>query len=1358
IELTTRRVTTFDGSSVRIEGEVRTKIRFGEIEIETEFLLCNHECDDILGMEFFMNFCDSISLSRGMLVLKEGTCIPIQFTKLPVRVCRIYSHNSVTIPANSALRIPIRMTKGSEANYGTPMVIDTIGGQVTTKRNSLEMIPTLVTMNDGTGVVEIINRQNDDIRLTRSTLIGVAKPLKPGGLAYSINSKGQASSDDTIRTVKSEESEYSWINEIDLGEELTSEQKGLVIDLLKKNKEAFSQTNQDMGLTHLVTHEISLKDTTPVRIPTRRIPPHLQKQVDEQLDDMLAKNLIRPCYSTYSTPLVIVPKKDGSIRIVSDFRVLNSRVNYYPYPLPNIQETFAQLSGSKYFSSLDLNSGYWQVPIKEEHKFMTAFSTLTRGQFEYQVMAQGLSNAPGTFQRLMNLVLMGIQHKFAMSYIDDIVTYSEKFEDHLGHLQEVFQRLISAGLKLRPKKCNLFQKELKYLGHIVGREGIRTDPAKIEAIQSWPTPKEVKELRSFLGLCNYYCRFVKNYAEAAHPLFQLTKKGIQNFREKWTKKHDEAFQQLKQRMTSTEVLAYPEFSENENVRMVLDTDASEDRIGACLGQIQSDGVERPIAYFSRAMKESEKRYPITRKELLALVDGMKHFRFYLIGKRFLARTDHKAILWLLRQTEAQGILGRWIERLSEFQYDIEHRSGAKHSNADGLSRRPSEPPVEQKDAKIKENEAEIPKMTIETSAVKQVVTNSVKDQSCQTDFTEEYESDSEDEFADDEYEDASDQFEDNDDIYEDARDYFEEEETVCRKLLTDYLSVPLKKEQLTSAQHADPSIRTLMDWKQKKVREPKLPENASGELKKMVKFYEQMKIEDEMLTVSEDGKRKVVLPERIEKDVFKELHDSPLAGHLGRDKTLQRVRDRFWRPGLVTAVEKYIAECIPCLESKSGNKVRAPVQTFPICEPFHRLHIDLIGPISKESRRGHRYVLTVVDSTTKFPFAFPVRNQKSATVIKTIQERIFSEYGQCQWIHTDNGKTFVSHQFQAFCTLYGIKHTCTTPYHAQSNGLVERFNKQIKSIVTCLIEKDHSDWDLLIPAALVAVRTSVNQTTGFTPHYLLFGREADLPIDSIVKRPRLYRDYPSYVLDHAKRIEETKAIVRRQLEKVREKRQEDEVENRQPKNVPVGCLALINNPQLHQEESHKFHRKKRAAYRVLAKISDTVFRVQREINGERSGEKLLVHRNNLTPVPKSEIDLPEEINNNLKPAPVPTKKKEQPKPKKRICHRQKEVRIPEVQILEEESSDEENRIQWRVFADPNSQSENEGNEELNSENTERATDSDEPSEEEEGALELEEERVQPENRYNFRMTQRRREREGATGFVPRRRYAKYLAP
>ncbi|GBN32942.1 Retrovirus-related Pol polyprotein from transposon 297 [Araneus ventricosus] len=404
----------------------------------------------------------------------------------------------------------------------------------------------------------------------------------------------------------------------------------------------------------MTQHRINTGDHPSIKQYSRRLPLARKEEADNLVKEMVDNGIIEESSGPRASPIVLVKKKDGSTRFCVDYRKPNEITKKDSYPLPRIDDTLDALNGSQWFTTLDLKSGYWQIEIRPEDREKTAFTT-DQGLWKFKVMPFGLCNAPSTFERLMEIVLRGLSSEACLVYLDYIIIVGRTFEEHLNNLCKVFQRLQKANLKLNLKKCRFFQKEVTYLGHVISAEGVKTDPEKIKAVVDWPRPETVHELRSFLGLCTYYRRFVKNFPTIARPLHKLTE-AKSNFN--WTEECEKSFNGLN----------------NEG-------------IGAALSQ-NIGNQERVIAYFSKSLGKPERNYCVTRKELLAIVKSIEHFHHYLYGRKFLLRTDHASLRWLLNFKEPEGQIPRWIQRLQEYDFEIQHRKGTSHGNADALSRRP----------------------------------------------------------------------------------------------------------------------------------------------------------------------------------------------------------------------------------------------------------------------------------------------------------------------------------------------------------------------------------------------------------------------------------------------------------------------------------------------------------------------------------------------------------------------------------------------------------------------------------------------------------------------------------------------
>ena len=283
------------------------------------------------------------------------------------------------------------------------------------------------------------------------------------------------------------------------------------MSLVTEYEDIFAKENSDLGKSGLLEHAIDTGDCKPVKQPTRRVTPYQREVMDQQLEELLAAGRIEPSQSPWSSPMVLARKHDGTYRMCIDYRKLNQLTKKDAIPLPRTNDVLEALGGAQWFSSLDLASGYWQIQVKEEDRPKTAFST-HQGQFQWRVMPFGLTNGPASFTRLMNLALSGLTWTHCLVYLDDIIIWASTFEDHLGRLRLVFDRIRTAGLKLKPSKCHFLRKEVAFLGHVVSSDGIKTDPEKVKAVKTWPVPQNIKELQSFLGLAGYYRKFIFGFS------------------------------------------------------------------------------------------------------------------------------------------------------------------------------------------------------------------------------------------------------------------------------------------------------------------------------------------------------------------------------------------------------------------------------------------------------------------------------------------------------------------------------------------------------------------------------------------------------------------------------------------------------------------------------------------------------------------------------------------------------------------------------------------------------------------------------------------------------------------------------
>lgn len=920
-------------------------------------------------------------------------------------------------------------------------------------------------------------------------------------------------------------------------ENLDKEQKKIFIDFLREFENVFTE-NIVAGNCDVVAHGINVKDSLPIKQIPRRVPLLLRKEVNEILEEMKRQGVIEESHSPWVSPAVLVRKKDGTIRFCVDYRKLNSVTVKDCFPLPRIDDILDQLSGNSWFTTLDLKSGYWQIKIREEDKEKTAFS-IGNGLWQFTVMPFGLCNAPATFERMMEEVLQGILNKICLVYLDDVIIFGKDFSEMLKNLKLVFQRLKLANLKVNPKKCVFFGKKIKYLGHVISAEGVSTDPEKITAVKNWPVPHNKKQLRSFLGFCSYYRRYVKGFSSLAKPLFVLTENQVKF---SWDEKCQIAFEELKQVLSSSPCLSFPK-GEGE---FILDTDASKIGIGSILSQRQ-DGKERVIAYFSRVLSKAEKNYCITRRELLAIVDSLKSFRHYLLGRKFIIRTDHISLRWLMSFRDLEGQLARWLEKLQEYDFEVVHRKGVAHKNADGLSRR-----------------------------------------ECETEgciYCEKIER----KFAEGTF------------------------NSVARIILTEETLEDWRRDQME-----DSSISLILQGKEEGVRPSRSeldPEDVSAQL--YWSYWEALTLRDGVLYKRWDAPNlksrifQLIVPRKRIKEILEKAHDGASGGHFGVNKTLEKIRRRFYWASCKQDVENWCRTCKFCISKKGpSSKGKSPLQIYNVGTPFERLQMDILGPLPKSSS-GNRFLLVVVDCFTKWVEAFPLKNMRAKTVAEIFVNEIISRHGVPQEVHTDQGRNFESKLFAELMVLLGIRKTRTTALHPQSDGQVERQHRTIVNFLAKFISENQRDWDRWIPMFLLAYRSSTHESTGVTPAELYLAKDLRLPLDlSIGNPPSMeYRTVDEYIHSLKENLKKIRAGARNRME-IKSSRMKAwyDRKTRDPL-LQEGEKVWLFNPRRKLGRAPKLQCDWEGPYLIIKKMSDVVFCIQKT----PKHRKKIVHADRLAP-------------------------------------------------------------------------------------------------------------------------------------------------
>ena len=853
-------------------------------------------------------------------------------------------------------------------------------------------------------------------------------------------------------------------------------------DLLLTHRPAIALPGEPLGVTDRVQHHIDLKPgTRPTYVPSYRLPHSQRKVADELVAGLLDDGIIQESHSPWNSPLFLVPKKDGSYRAVVDFRRVNQVTEPDHYPLPVLNDLLQSIGkDNTVFTTLDLKSGFWQIPLSDASRSVTAFSTPS-GHYEWLRCPMGLRNSPLTCQRLVNSLFHGLIGKGIFVYLDDLIIVSQDLDTHFQKLSLVLQKFTDAGLKLNLTKCKFLRSRIEFLGHVVDQDGIHTTDEKVKAVQNFPVPTSTANVSSFLGLAGYYRAFVKNFASIAAPLNKLRKKDVPFH---WNACQQQSFDQLKAALTKAPVLAFPDFS----LPFTIYTDASALGLGAVLMQ-QVDG-QRPqvIAYASRVLNDAESRYSVTHMEALAVVWSLKHFRDIIYNYPITVYTDHSAVTQLFQGRNLTGRLARWFLTIEDFNAEIKHVPGRANVVADALSR---------------------------NVAVAAITT------------------------------------------------------------ISNFLA-----HELTAAQREDPvwskviySLESGDDSQLPKLPVPLSEFDFSDDI-----LTRKVKIHDQFVT-------QLVIPESLVPVVLQLVHDSPQSGHPGRDKTLAQARSKYYWPKMRLDIITHVSQCRSCACVK-GTTSTAPILEYPTpAGPFETVAIDLLS--LPRSRQGSTSVLVCVDHFSRFVVLAPLQNKSASAVAHALVTHLLCPYTTPSHLLSDNGTEFRNDVLKSICHQYGISQSFITAYHPASNGLVERVNRKILEILRHVSGQFHEAWQDWLPHVAACINSSVNASTGKTPHYIVYGSEKRLPYDLLLQ-PRIpVYSVDDYSQNHLRALQIIHDSVRRSLHASRTEMIQKQHATAHPVNFKVNDVVFKAAPDRQSKLCPKFS----GPYIITEKLHGNKFKI-----------------------------------------------------------------------------------------------------------------------------------------------------------------------
>ena len=1004
-----------------------------------------------------------------------------------------------------------------------------------------------------------------------------------------------------------------------------------VLDIVRLYRNTFVVNNESTGFTDYMPFTINTGNAYPISQRPYRLPVAYENEVNSQLEAMQRDNIISLSKSPWASPMVVVKKKDNSLRLCVDYRKLNAVTEGDSFPLPSIEELLLKVRNSKYFSTLDLKSGYHQVAVALEDRPKTAF-IIGDKLFEYNTLPYGVKNAPSHFSRLMSSILSSIIGSAVLIYLDDIVILGNTVEEHASNLIRVLEILKKYNLKCNLRKCKFFQSHVEFLGHVISSDDIQPVHDKVESIRNFPVPKNAKEVNSFLGLCSYYRKFINKFAEISRPLDHLRK--TEKFM--WNSECQLAFDKLRDILSSDDMLTYPRFDRP----FLVTCDASAVAIGGVVSQLDDDGTERPISFCSRALKGAEVRYSSLDREALAIKYVLERHRYFLLGHDIKIKSDHQPLKYLFLKGDLSNRQARWIDSLLEFQIvDFAYITGRSNRVADALSRgvvaahthtrrggekrytRTSSP------AAAREGEREEMVVSALTRAQTRANSSNVVNQCI---FDEEIVSPPSRLLTH-----VNNQSSVDEQIVSPSSRLVSKSSNLAdssRRCVSSVRGKRSPNDQVTpstswqsGSEHstmnndsetdcttssanvcmsgAPMNVREI-EWDvvhliQSQDRDPiwskvkKYVENNSLPFPDGVRIpKEQFVVENGVLYVltrdkgTDHSHMRTVLTPEFARLALELVHCCTLTGHMGLAKTLKRAKANFYWPGMDRDVKQFIEKCDMCIRFKGHHVLVPPARQWPIAqEKFYRVHMDLVGPLPT-SVCGNRFICVITDALTRYTFTDVLPDKRALTVARSFVKFINS-FGCPHELITDQGKEFNNQLLEEVNKLYNISHNYVVAYRPSANGLVESKNKQIINILKMLVADSPLDWPNQLQAATTALNTAYNRAIGDNPHFLVYGQDIRYPFDTFVNRGKkpfynieAYRDYLMETNHHVFKL--VKHMLKRSAE-VNQKEYDIRFSTRESP-IKEGDRVYVKRMQMNTKLDSRFI----GPFRVLEASSDKV--------------------------------------------------------------------------------------------------------------------------------------------------------------------------
>lgn len=963
-----------------------------------------------------------------------------------------------------------------------------------------------------------------------------------------------------------------------------------LLNLCQEFKDVFAIKGDPLTQNNFYEQTLRLTEHTPVCVKNYRLPQYQKEEINTQVSQLLEHDLIEPSMSNYNSPLILVPKKSvddkKTWRMCVDYSLLNKKLIADKFPLPRIDDILDSLGRAKYFSILDLFSGFHQIPLNIASREITAFST-DRGSFQWKVLPFGLNVAPNSFMRMMNIAFSGLPPEQAFLYMDDLIVIGCSEQHHLNNLKNVFQTCQKYNLKLNPIKCQFFKHEVTFLGHKCTENGLLPDDSKLRALHKYPIPIDKDAVRRFVAFCNYFRRFIPNFAGTAQCLNKLTRKEVEFI---WTDCCQHAFESLKSCLSNPPILQYPDFKKE----FIITVDASKVACGAVLAQLHGN-IELPISYNSKTFTRGEQNKPTIVQELLAIYYAIKAFRPYIFGVNFRVKSDHKPLIYLFKLKDPSSKLTRIRLELEEYNFTVEHIRGKENVVADALSR------ISIDDLKNLKEEVDIFAMTTRSKTRKMTNENkNITENNTNTSTNDK-----------------------KPHVIDDYGDLFSRKIPKLTLIMSTndlYLRAFKNKKKILELNVFDAivneklSLEILLSKLETMANNLSIKSFQLSNDDQLFKYFTINKFKDtaektlKNLNIILTKAPITIKDEKQKLDLITKFHDDEiLGGHFGSKKVYSKLRQKYYWKNMTRDIAKFTKNCKKCkLNKVKPSNIEQLTLTETPQNAFDVVIIDTIGPMSR-SLSNNTYAVTIMCDLTKYLVTIAIPNKESKTIARAIFDYFILIYGAPKQIRTDRGTEYINSTLKELCDLMKIDHTTSTAYRHQTLGTIERSHRFLNEYLRAYLNESFDEWDMYLKYFTFCYNISSHTALDnkFSPYELIFTRNFNYPPDIINDDNKIDPVYnlDVYANEVKFKIQNAHVMAREILIKTKSRIKEIYDKKSKPLDVKIGDKVKLQN-----EPYDKF----KAIYSgpfIIQKIIDKNVEI---LNTDNNTTKL-VHKNRIRP-------------------------------------------------------------------------------------------------------------------------------------------------